>query len=83
MGLVNPDTPIVTTVHSLQVVEDNRVIMVAHDTPLDWIITPDEVIETRTVFPQPGGVNWDAVQADQFENVPFLVSLKESLTKQE
>ena len=82
MGLVNQDTPIVTTVHALQVVEDNRVIMVSHDTPLDWIITPDEAIVTHTVIPQPGGVDWDAVQPDQFENVPFLVSLKESLTKQ-
>jgi 5-formyltetrahydrofolate cyclo-ligase len=82
MELVNPDTPIVTTVHSLQVVEDDRVIMVSHDSPLDWIITPDEVIETHTVIAQPGGVDWDAVQPDQFENVPFLVSLKESLTKQ-
>jgi len=83
MGLISPDTPIVTTVHSLQVVEDYRVIMVGHDTPLDWIITPDEVIETHTVIAQPGGVNWDAVQPDQFENVPFLVNLKESLTEKQ
>ena len=79
MGLVNMETPIVTTIHSLQVMEDERVIMVAHDTPLDWVITPDEVIETQTLIAQPGGVNWDAIQSDQYENIPFLLSLKSTL----
>ncbi|MDP6770244.1 MAG: 5-formyltetrahydrofolate cyclo-ligase [Anaerolineales bacterium] len=79
MGLVNTETPIVTTIHSLQVKEDERVIMDAHDTPLDWIVTPDEVIETQTLIAQPGGVNWDAIQSDQYENIPFLLSLKSTL----
>ena len=83
MGLVNADTPIVTTVHSLQVQEDERVIMVAHDTPLDWIITPDEVIETQTTLAQPEGVHWDAIQSDQYENIPFLLSLKSTLLDKE
>ena len=79
MGLVNADTPIVTTIHSLQIKEDERVIMDAHDTPLDWIITPDEVIETQTMLVQPGGVNWDTIQSDQYENIPFLLSLRSTL----
>ncbi len=83
MGLVNADTPIVTTIHSLQVQEDERVIMVAHDTPLDWIITPDEVIETQTMIAQPEGVNWDTIQSDQYENIPFLLSLKSTLLNKE
>ena len=83
MGLVNANTPIVTTIHSLQVQEDERVIMVAHDTPLDWIITPDEVIETQTMMAQPGGVNWDTIQSDQYENIPFLLSLKSTLLDKE
>ena len=83
MGLVNADTPIVTTIHSLQVQEDERVIMVAHDTPLDWIITPDEVIETHTTIAQPDGVNWDTIQSDQYENIPFLLSLKSTLLDKE
>ena len=80
MGLVNPDTPIVTTIHSLQIKEDELIIMDAHDTPLDWIITPDEVIETQTLIAQPEGVNWDTIQSDQYENIPFLLSLKSTLT---
>jgi len=79
MGLISADTPIVTTTHSLQVKENERVIMVAHDTPLDWIITPDEVIETQTMIAQPEGINWDTIKSDQYENIPFLLSLKSTL----
>lgn len=75
-GLVHDGTPIVTTVHSIQVVDDERVVMVDHDTPLDWIITPDEAIETRTRYPTPGGVEWDAVQPDQFDGIPFLKEMR-------
>ena len=81
MGLVSPDTPIVTTVHPLQIVDDDRIVMVEHDSALHWIITPDEAIETHTPYPQPRGVDWEAVQPDQYRDIPFLVSLKESLTR--
>ena len=79
MGLVRPGTPIVTTVHGSQVVDDGRVAMVGHDTPLDWIITPDEVIETRTSYPRPGGVDWQSVQPDQLAGIPFLGDLRARL----
>jgi 5-formyltetrahydrofolate cyclo-ligase len=83
MGLVQPNTPILTTVHSSQVVEDDRIIMVPHDSALDWIITPEEVIETKTPYIQPHGVYWERVQPDQFRNIPFLANLREKLTKNE
>ena len=79
MGLVDEHTPIVTTVHSSQVVDDDQIVMVRHDSPLDWIITPDEVIETRTPYPQPTGVHWEAVQPDQYRDIPFLSSLRDRL----
>jgi len=81
MSLVDSNTPIVTTVHSLQVVGDERVTMAAHDTPLNWIITPDDVIETNTAYPQPSGVYWDNVQADQLRDIPFLKTLREQFTR--
>lgn len=81
MSLVDSNTPIVTTVHSLQVVDDERVTMVGHDSALNWIITPNEAIETNTPYPQPDGVNWYSVQADQMRDIPFLKTLKEQLTK--
>lgn len=80
VGLVTPATPVVTTVHSTQVVNNERVVMVNHDTPLDWVITPDEAIETHAQYPDPEGINWAAVQPDQYDNIPFLRALRAQLT---
>lgn len=80
LDLVSPETPVVTTVHPIQVVEDDRLIMLAHDTPLDWIVTTNEAIETRTAYTRPVTMNWDAVQPDQYRNIPFLEELRKSLT---
>jgi 5-formyltetrahydrofolate cyclo-ligase len=74
-GLVRPGTPIVTTVHPLQIVAGARLPMLPHDSALDWIVTPDEVIETRTPYPQPAGLDWDAVLPDQIESIPVLRKL--------
>ena len=76
LNLLRPGTPIITTVHALQVVEDARLPMQRHDSALDWIITPDEVIETHTPYPQPHGIDWDAVQPDQYEAIPALKALR-------
>jgi 5-formyltetrahydrofolate cyclo-ligase len=76
VSLLPPGTPIITTVHGLQLVDDARLPMQRHDSPLDWIITPDEVIETHTPYPQPGGVDWDAVQPDQYQSIPALRALR-------
>ena len=70
---------IVTTVHQLQVVPNEQLPMQGHDSPLDWIVTPDEVIETRTPYPQPSGVAWDFVQPDQYRDIPFLSALRREL----
>jgi len=79
LGKVTSDTPIATTVHSSQVVEDDRLPMLAHDSALDWIATETELIETGADFPEPAGVYWDAVQPDQFANIPFLAELRDRI----
>ncbi len=79
-GLVKIDTPIVTTVHSLQVVEDSRLPMQAHDWALNWIVTAEEVIETKTSYPRPIGLDWDNIRPEQLEQIPILRKLKNSAT---
>ncbi|MEM0981778.1 MAG: 5-formyltetrahydrofolate cyclo-ligase [Cyanobacteria bacterium P01_H01_bin.58] len=74
-NLVQPETPVVTTVHSLQVVTDDRLPMQHHDWPLDWIVTPDEVIPTHTQLPRPTGLDWNTVQPEQIQKIPILRSL--------
>ncbi len=76
---VNANTPIVTTVHSSQVVENDQIVMLEYDSVLNWIFTEKETIETNSPYPQPTGVAWDLVQTDQLEDIPFLKALKNDL----
>jgi 5-formyltetrahydrofolate cyclo-ligase len=81
VGIVTDATPICTTVHSVQVVADDAVVMQGHDSALNWIATEGELIRTDTPYPQPKGVAWDAVQPDQFETIPFLRRIQERYRK--
>lgn len=76
-GLVQPGTPIVTTVHELQVVAGDRLPMQPHDWPLDWIITPVTVIATETHFPRPTGLDWETLQPEQIKKIPVLRMLSQ------
>jgi 5-formyltetrahydrofolate cyclo-ligase len=75
-GLVKNDTPIVTTVHPLQIVADSRLPMQPHDWALNWIVTAEEVIETNTSYPRPIGLNWEELRSEQLENIPILRKLQ-------
>ena len=39
--------------------------MLAHDIPLDFLVTPFEVVATRPAFPRPRGIYWDLLKAAQ------------------
>ena len=77
-GLVEIDTPIVTTVHSLQVVADSCLPMQAHDWALNWIVTAEEVIQTNTSYLRPIGLDWDKIRPEQLEQIPILQKLRNS-----
>ena len=74
--MTTADTPIATTVHSLQVVEDARVVIEPHDNALNFIATETELIETGARQAENGGVDWPRVRADQFADIPFLSELR-------
>ena len=78
-GLVQSDTPIVTTVHPLQIVEEECLPMQAHDWALNWIITSEEVIETNTTYPRPTGLDWDTIRPEQYKKIPILRKLREQI----
>jgi len=80
LGKVGADTTIATTVHSSQMVDDERLPMMSHDSALHYVATETELIDTETAFGQPKGVDWDRVQPDQYENIPFLKELRARLT---
>lgn len=79
MGLIPSHANLVTTVHDMQVVENASLTLQTHDSPLDWIVTPNEVIETSTTYPQPKGVYWDDILPEQYEAIPFLRTLRKQL----
>lgn len=76
-GLVQADTPIVTTVHPLQIVENSRLPMQPHDWALNWIVTSEEAIETNTSYPRPAGLDWNTIRPEQYEQIPILRQLRE------
>ncbi|MDR3375108.1 MAG: 5-formyltetrahydrofolate cyclo-ligase [Ancalomicrobiaceae bacterium] len=79
LNLIATGAPLVTTVHSSQVVDEAGVIMQAHDSPLHYIATQDELIATHTAITLPAAIDWDRVQPDQFEAIPFLRQLRAEL----
>jgi 5-formyltetrahydrofolate cyclo-ligase len=76
-GLIEDNTPIVTTIHPLQIVSDSSLPMQPHDWALDWIVTPFEAIATQTTYPRPVGLDWDFIRAEQYEQIPILEKLRE------
>ena len=81
LGMIDGSTPIVTTVHSSQLVEDEALPIEAHDSILNFIATEAELIETNVTRAQPTGVAWDRVRPEQFASIPFLGELRERLEK--
>ncbi len=79
LGILSPGTPVVTTVHNIQVVAQDSIVMESHDAPLNWIATPDRLIQTHTQYPVPGAMDWTALRTDQFEKIPFLSELRQRM----
>jgi 5-formyltetrahydrofolate cyclo-ligase len=76
LGIITDKTVLATCVHSCQLVPDARVVMQAHDSPLDYVATEAELIATGNTTNRPKGVDWSAVREDQFESIPFLRDLR-------
>ena len=81
LGLVDAATPVLTTVHELQVLDgpdsavpDVAVPVDAHDVPMDYVVTPERVIETETPHDRPAGVDWDALDAERIAEMPVLAA---------
>ncbi len=66
--------PVITTVHPLQLVRD--LPQETHDVPMDWIVTPEEVIETNTSLEKPKGIEGELLSEEDFEEIPILKKLK-------
>lgn len=70
-GKIRDSTPILTTIHPLQVLDD-RVRMLPHDLPVDFLVTPTDVIATRPTHPRPRGIYWDLLRPIKINTIPVL-----------
>jgi 5-formyltetrahydrofolate cyclo-ligase len=77
-SLIRADTPIVTTVHALQIVPSAELPMRVHDWSLTWIVTPDEAIATAAQRAQPPGLLWEHLRPEQLATIPVLRALRSS-----
>lgn len=77
-GLIGEETPVLTTVHPLQLVSDD-IEMKVHDIPVDYIVTPREVIVTNHEYPKPEGLYWELLEEEKLRRIPILRRLEEDL----
>ena len=68
---IGRDTPIVTSVHPLQIV-DEEIPMTQHDIPLSAIVTPKELIKIESPLPRPKGIYWDMLPPEKITAIPVL-----------
>ena len=71
LELVDDATPIATTVHDRQVVDDD-VAVDAHDVPMDLVVTPTRTIRTETEYERPSGVFRDELSDERIAEIPVL-----------
>lgn len=70
LGIIDEGTPMATTVHDVQIVEE--VPMDDHDLAVDYIITPTRILETHRGLPRPKGIIWGKLPSDAIGEIPLL-----------
>ena len=75
-GLIGPGTVAVTTVHELQLQPAGTIPLAGHDVPVDLVVTPDRVIDTRDRrAPRPtAGIRWPELTPEKIAAIPLLAA---------
>lgn len=73
-GLVDESTTTATTVHEMQVVDEN-IETEPHDVSMDLVVTPDRRIRTDAGAEKPDGIDWDQLSDEKIEEIPILQQL--------
>jgi 5-formyltetrahydrofolate cyclo-ligase len=80
-GIVRPSTPVISTVHDMQVL-DEELPITRHDVPLDYAVTPHETIHCTVNgagnIPRPGGIYWEDLDDEKISEIPLLRRLREA-----
>jgi 5-formyltetrahydrofolate cyclo-ligase len=76
LGLIGPDTVVVTTVHETQIVAAGRIPLTPHDVKLDLIVTPERVIRCRSGRRRTTSIRWDELTEEKITAIPVLAEYK-------
>ncbi|XP_059149973.1 methenyltetrahydrofolate synthase domain-containing protein-like [Physella acuta] len=77
MGAIDANTVVVTSVHDSQVVDIPEELVDEHDMTVDFILTPNELIETKNSRVKPTGVIWSHLEVNKFFQIPVLKQLRD------
>ncbi|MCL7029214.1 hypothetical protein MKW94_017625 [Papaver nudicaule] len=83
MGAIDDSTPVVTSIHDRQLVDDIPVEkLLIHDVPVDIICTPTQVIFTNNSIPKPQGIYWDKLSPEKLGQIRILRELKRRIERE-
>ncbi|XP_057795433.1 5-formyltetrahydrofolate cyclo-ligase-like protein COG0212 [Salvia miltiorrhiza] len=83
MGSIDDSTPIVTSVHDEQLVDEIPMDkLLVHDVPVDIICTPTQIIFTNTSIPKPQGIYWDKLSPEKLGQIKILRELKSKIERE-
>ncbi|MEM2127731.1 MAG: 5-formyltetrahydrofolate cyclo-ligase, partial [Candidatus Bathyarchaeia archaeon] len=74
LGLAGDETPIVTSVHELQIVE--YIPLEAHDFTVDYIATPERILRTKGERRRPKGIIWEELTEEEINEMPLIRKLR-------
>jgi 5-formyltetrahydrofolate cyclo-ligase len=65
-------------VHEIQVQPAGTIPLTSHDVPVDFVVTPDRVIDARPgALSRPeAGIEWDDLTAEKIAAIPLLRALR-------
>lgn len=76
-GLVDRDTPVATTIHPLQLLEEGEIPVASHDVRLDLVVAPGRALAPEVSRESPPGINWSVITEDKIRAIPLLQRLRE------
>lgn len=79
-GLIGPETVCVTTVHEIQLREAGAIPLTEHDVLVDFVVTPERVIDCRARHPRrtPARIRWQDLTEEKIAAIPLLTAQRAS-----
>ncbi|MEM2338988.1 MAG: 5-formyltetrahydrofolate cyclo-ligase [Nitrososphaerales archaeon] len=76
---VNENTPIATTVHDIQIVDN--IPHDEYDVVVDIIVTPTRIIRVNKLYSKPKGIIWNKLNESKLNEIELIKSLKDLRNK--